>query len=201
MPTNPANEPGGSPAEAELRAGGSPLHAAGRMLRRSLDALYLAGGLLGAMFLALILIVIVLEMTARWASISFPGSTDYAGYCMAASAFLPLAYTLNQGAHIRVGLVLSRLGRYRRIGEIWCFGIGALLASYFAYYAIRAVNWSYKLNDISQGQDATPLWIPQIAMAAGVTLFAVALADHAIRLILFGTHGIADHSLEDRHVE
>ena len=145
--------------------------------------------------------VIVLEMTARWASISFPGSTDYAGYCMAASAFLPLAYTLNQGAHIRVGLVLSRLGRYRRIAEIWCFGVGTLLASYFAYYAIRAVSWSYKLNDISQGQDATPLWIPQIAMAAGVTLFAIALADHLIRLVLVGTHGIADRSLEDHHVE
>ncbi len=163
-----------------------------KLLRRALDALYLAGGALGALFLIAILVLIVAQMVARWTGNVFPGGTDYAGYCMAASSFFALAYALNHGAHIRVSLFLSNLGKWRRFGEIWCFGIAALTATFFARYAIKANFWSAKLNDVSQGQDATPLWIPQIAMSAGATLLAIALWDHLIRLILSDHPGIHD---------
>ncbi len=122
----------------------------------------------------------------------FPGATDYAGYCMAASSFLSLAYALNRGAHIRVSLMLASLGRWRRLGEIWCFGVAAVTATFFARYAIKANIWSAKLNDVSQGQDATPMWVPQLAMSAGTVLLALALWDHLIRLIASDHAGIAD---------
>lgn len=156
-----------------------------RGIRRTLDALYLACGGIAAAFLMLILVLIVLQMGARWTGQTFPGSTDYAGYAMAGASFFAMAYTLNHGAHIRVTLVLNRLGRWRRWGELWCFGVGASLATYFAYYAIKATYWSRKLHDISQGQDATPIWIPQLSMAIGTTVLAIALIDHFVR-ILFG---------------
>ncbi|MEM7177402.1 MAG: TRAP transporter small permease [Pseudomonadota bacterium] len=158
-----------------------------RLLRKTLDALYLAGGILGAFFLIAILVLIVLQMAARWTGTVFPGSTDYAGYCMAASSFFALAYALNHGAHIRVTLFLSRMGSWRRYAEIWCYGVAAVIATLFARYAIKANIWSAKLNDISQGQDATPLWVPQIAMSVGTVLLAIALWDHLIR-ILFTSH-------------
>ena len=170
-------------------------------VRRILDALYNFAGALAAVFLLILLVIIVLQMAARWTGHVFPGSTDYAGYCMAAASFLAMAYSLNQGAHIRVSLLLSRLGRYRRWGELWCFGIGTALATYFAYYAIKASYWSYKLHDISQGQDAWPLWIPQIPMAVGVSILALALADHFIRIVFFGLTDIGDQSVDDRHTE
>ncbi|MEM7177547.1 MAG: TRAP transporter small permease, partial [Pseudomonadota bacterium] len=37
-----------------------------RLIRKTLDALYLAGGILGALFLIAILALIVLQMAARW---------------------------------------------------------------------------------------------------------------------------------------
>lgn len=37
------------------------------------------------------------------------GADAYAGYCMAASAFLALATTLRRGEHIRVTLIINRL--------------------------------------------------------------------------------------------
>lgn len=157
------------------------------VLRRSLDMLYLAGGVLGALFLVAILVIILMNMGARWLLIPFPGSTDYAGYCMAASSCFALAYALNKGAHIRVSLILSRLGTWRRFGEIWCYGVAAVMACVFARYAIKANIWSSTLNDISQGQDKTPLWIPQIAMSVGAVLLAIALIDHLVR-ILFTEH-------------
>lgn len=84
--------------------------AIGRGLRAVLDALYFAGGVLAAGFLVMILAIIVAQMAARWFGFTFPGSTDYAGYCMAAASFFAFAHALNRGAHIRVSLLLAALG-------------------------------------------------------------------------------------------
>lgn len=175
--------------------------ALGRVLRRILDALYFAGGMIAGLCLIAILIIIVLQMSARWTGQMVPGSTDYAGYFMAAASFFAFAYALNHGAHIRVNLLLSRLGKHRYWGELWCFALGTALSTYFAWYAVKAVYWSRKLHDISQGQDATPLWIPQLAMAAGSVLFALCFFDHLVRLIFTGTHGIKAEVLEQSHAE
>ena len=173
----------------------------GRAVRSALDGLYLAGGVVAAFFMVAILVVIVLQMAARWTGIAFPGSTEYAGYAMAAASFFAFAHTLNRGAHIRVGLLLARLGRWRWHGEVWCFAIGTALSWYLAYYAVRAVGWSYRFHDVSQGQDATPLWIPQLAMAIGAILLAIAFADHLVRLVALGAHGIVAEAVEESHAE
>lgn len=166
------------------------------VMRRGMDGLYTLGGVISALFLLAMLGIIVAQMVARWSGVAFPGSTNYAGYCMAAASFFALAYTLNAGAHIRVNLMLSALGRHRRWGEIWCFGIGALLATYFARYAIKGTMESVRWNDISQGQDATPLWIPQIAMCIGTVLLAVAVWDNFFRLVLDGTSNVEAETVE-----
>ena len=155
-------------------------------LRSSLDALYRLCGAVAAGFLVLLLALVVAQMAARWTGRTFPGATSYAGYCMAASAFFALAHALERGAHIRVNLLLSRMGAARRWGERWCFGVGTAIAAAFAGYAIKTTYWSWKLNDVSQGQDAWPLWIPQVPMAVGTTVFAVALADRFVRTLAGG---------------
>ena len=132
--------------------------------------------------------LISIQMIARWTGMTFPGGTNYAGYLMAASSFCAFAYALNNGSHIRVNLLLGAMGKSRRWGEVWCFAIATVLAIYWARYAVKTVFWSYKLNDISQGQDATPMWIPQSAMAFGSIVFAIALADNLVRVTLRGTH-------------
>ena len=175
--------------------------AIGRKLRPWLDRLYDLCGGLAALFLIVLLLIIVLQMAARWSGQQFPGSTDYAGYCMAAASFFALAHTLNRGAHIRVSLLLTRLGRWRRLGELWCFAIGTALAWYFAYYALKAVQVSYQLNDISQGQDATPLWIPQLAMAFGTTLLAVALLDRLLQIAFGGSWVLGEGAPRDESAD
>jgi TRAP-type C4-dicarboxylate transport system permease small subunit len=175
--------------------------AIGQALRPWLDRLYEVCGGLAALFLIVLLLVIVAQMSARWSGQQFPGSTDYAGYCMAASSFFALAHTLNRGAHIRVSLLLTRLGRWRHLGELWCFAIGTALAWYFAFYAIKAVRVSYKLHDISQGQDATPLWIPQLAMAFGTTLLAIALLDRFLQIAFGGSLELGEAALRDESAD
>lgn len=154
------------------------------MIRRALDFLYDLAGWLAALFMIAILVIIVAQIGARLLAIKFPGGTDYAGYCMAAASFLALAHTFRRGGHIRVELVLQRLSEptRRRVGLV-VLALGAALSWYFAWYAIRGVHFSWLLGDVSQGQDATPLWIPQSAMAVGVVLLAVALTDHLVRVL------------------
>lgn len=169
-----------------------------RVLRRILDGLYLAGGLAGAVFLIAILVLVVVQMATRWTGLVFPGGSDYAGYAMAGASFLALAHALNRGAHIRVTLVLNSLGRWRRLAEVWCYGVAAVTAIFFACYAVKANIWSYRLNDVSQGQDATPLWIPQIAMSAGACLFALSLVEQFVRVLLTRHGGVEDPEPADR---
>ncbi|NKB53081.1 MAG: TRAP transporter small permease subunit [Rhizobiaceae bacterium] len=170
-------------------------------LRRILDGLYKAGGVVAALFLIAILVLIVVQMVARWTGEVFSGAPDYAGYCMAGASFFAFAYTLNHGAHIRVSIVLNSLGSKRWWGEVWCFGIGTALSTYFAYYAIKATYWSRLLNDISQGQDATPIWIPQLAMAIGSVLLAICFWDNLARLIFTGQHAIQSSAIEQEGAE
>jgi tripartite ATP-independent transporter DctM subunit len=161
-----------------------------RIVRRALDTLYRVGGVIGAAFLITILGLIVAQMISRWTGQVFPGGTDYAGYSMAGASFMSLAYAMNRGAHIRVNLVLSSMGRWRRYAELWCYGVAALTAVFFARYAIKTNIGSAKWNDISQGLDATPLWVPQILMSVGTVMLAVTLIDHFFRILTTEHEGV-----------
>ena len=61
--------------------------------------------------------------------------------------------------------------------ERWAMGAAALLALLFAWYSVRLAWQSFDYHDISTSNDATPLWIPQLSMALGALVFAVAAVD------------------------
>ena len=162
-----------------------------RALRVALDAIYKAAGVLAALCLIAILVLIVMQMVARWTGMVFVGAAEYAGYAMAASSFLAFAYALNHGSHIRVSLLLNAVpARVRRWIDVWCFAIGTAVMWYFVWFGQRFVFWSWKFGDVSQGQDATPLWIPQSVMLVGAVILAVALTDHLVHLLFRGDHRI-----------
>ena len=103
---------------------------------------------------------------------------EFAGYCMAASSFLGLAYALRANEHIRMTLVLHHTrGRVRRGLEIACLALGALLVGFFTWYACDMLWFSYTSQDVSQGLLPVPLWIPQAGMAAGLAILLLALLD------------------------
>ncbi|MEZ5650073.1 MAG: TRAP transporter small permease [Burkholderiaceae bacterium] len=168
-------------------------------MRRFLTTLYTGGGVLAALCLIAILIIIVAQMICRWAGISFPGSTAYAGYFMAAASFLALAYALNADSHIRVNLLLTALGRFRAWGETWCLAVGTLATCWLAWNAWRLVYWSHLLNDISQERDALPMWIPQLPVAVGATLLAIAFVDNLLCQLLTGRDNIVKAEADGGH--
>lgn len=145
---------------------------------KTLDRLFDLAAWLAAGFLIGTLAMVLLGIAGRlWPALALPGSDAYAGYCMAAAAFLALAPTLRRGEHIRVMLVLQRLpAPARRVAELAVHAVGLVLAGGLAWYSARLVWQSHAFHDISTGLDATPLWMPQLGMAVGAALLVLALA-------------------------
>jgi TRAP-type C4-dicarboxylate transport system permease small subunit len=153
-------------------------------VRKALDTLYDAAGYLAAFFMVGILLMVLASVVGRMVGFNLRGSDAYAGYAMAATSFLALAHTLKRGEHIRVTLLLDRFGgRLRRPLELWAHASGAFFCGALAFYSVRLVWTSRAFNDVSQGNDATPLWIPQIAMAVGACVLLVAMVDDFVLLI------------------
>lgn len=150
-------------------------------MRRALDALYDLGAALAALFMIGLLAMVLASILGRQLAFNLPGVDAYAGYMMAGAGFLALAHTLKRGEHIRVTLLIGALGGgARRAMEIWALFAATLLAVLFAVYSIRLAWLSWTLHDVSTANDATPLWIPQLPMALGTILLAIAFIDELV---------------------
>ena len=150
------------------------------MVRHALDKLYVASGYVATGFLVCIGVLIIAQVAGRFLVLAID-ATELAGYCLAATTYFGLAYTFRKGSHIRVDLLIRHANeRVRRGVEIWCCGAGTLLLGYFAYYVVVMTWKSYIYGDVSTNLVAIPLWIPQLAMAAGAVTLTVAVADEFI---------------------
>ena len=150
-------------------------------MRRLLDFVYDGAAAVAALFMVCLLGMVLLSIISRQLHFHVPGTDAYAGYLMAAAGFLALAHTLKRGEHIRVTLLLNFLKDGARKGfELWALAIATLLAVLFAVYSCKLAWQSHAFHDISTGSDATPLWIPQIAMAAGTVILAIAFIDELV---------------------
>ena len=195
-----------------------------RLLRpiwRVLDGVYFASGVVAAFFMVTILLLIVAQMVARWTGIALPGTTEFAGYAMAATSFFALSHAMMRGAHIRVSIILNSTAFLKKWLDIFAVFAAAVIATYFARFAVKANFFSEMLNDRTQGQDQipewlvklfqldisgalaggeklvyTPVWIPQLAMSIGTILLAIALWDTLTRLLVTGKNPIVSESVE-----
>jgi TRAP-type C4-dicarboxylate transport system permease small subunit len=147
-------------------------------MRRILDLIYDGAAWLAALAMIGVLLAVLASIISRQLGVNVPGTDAYAGYSMAAAGFLALAHTLKHNEHIRVTLILGRLhGKAKHGLEMWALTAAIFLAGLFAFYSVRLAWQSHALNDVSTGNDATPLWIPQIGMAVGTVVLLIAFID------------------------
>ncbi len=150
-------------------------------VRRLLDGLYDGAAALAALFMVGLLVMVLLSIVSRLLHFHVPGTDAYAGYLMAAAGFLALAHTLKRGEHIRVTLLLGFLkGKAHKALEVCALLAATVLAGITALYSCRLAWQSRAFNDVSTGTDATPLWIPQIGMAAGTVILLIAFIDELV---------------------
>ena len=151
------------------------------VVRKLLDGLYDAAAWVAAVFMVGTLVSVLAGIVDRYLALGIRGTDMYAGYCMAGAGFLALAHTLKRGEHIRVTLILQKLkGVAKHRLEICALFAATLLAALFAFYSIKLSYQSWSFHDISTGNDATPLWIPQISMAVGTVVLLIAFIDELV---------------------
>lgn len=165
-------------------------------MRRVLDTLYRAAGGLAALFIvaivALVFAQVILNLadkitaavTGAGLGITIPSYADFTGFFLAAASFLALAYTLRAGGHIRVTLVTRALSaRARHATETAVTAVALAMTGFGTYYMALLVVESYEFGDKSAGMVSVPLWIPQIPVALGLFILALALADELVGLL------------------
>jgi len=150
-------------------------------MRKALDQLYDAAAWLGAAFMVALLIMVLLSILGREFGFHVRGTDAYAGYMMAGAGFFALAHTLKRGEHIRVTLLVQALKPAARHKlELFGLAVAILLSLLLAIFSVKLCWQSLQFNDISTSNDATPLWIPQIAMAVGTAILRIAFIDEFV---------------------
>ena len=157
-------------------------------MRAALELLYRTSGRLAGFFLVAIALLSLAQIVGRLSGFAAHSFDEFAGYCMAASSFLGLAYALRASEHIRMTLLLhSTRGTLRRVLELACLAAGALLVGFFAWHAYDMTWFSFVTHDVSQGLVPVPLWIPQSGMALGLVILLLALLDDLAVALSGGT--------------
>jgi len=152
-------------------------------LRRFLDRLYAASGVLAAACLAGIAVVMLAQAGMREVGLLLRGADDIVGWLCAASAFLALGYTFRHGELVRVGLFIDRLPRAaRRRAEHVALGLAVLVAGYIFWAAANFVYASWQFEEVAQGLIQIPIWIPQTSFVAGALVFFIAVLDEFVVL-------------------
>lgn len=151
------------------------------MIRRFLDALYLVSGWLSGLSLVVIFVLMMILSIGREINFNIPSGDDFASWALVAMAFLGLAHTFKRGEMIRVGLLIERLhGRRRQVAELASLTVASAFIGYFTWQAGRLAYDSWRFNDMSTGVVSIPLWIPQLAMVAGLAILLIALLDELV---------------------
>lgn len=192
-----------SVAGGEARAvGGSPsVPAPLRLVLLVIDRIGRLDGWLGAACLAALTLLMLAEILVRMLSsilpfvpADIPVAWEYSSYLMAATFTFGAAMTLRAGGHIRVSLVLARLGPGpRRALECAASLVAASFMSFFAWSMVKFAYASFDRGQTSLSSE-TPLWIPQAVVAFGFVLLALQFCARCLQAIL--GLPVEDHSMK-----
>jgi TRAP-type C4-dicarboxylate transport system permease small subunit len=145
---------------------------------------YLTSAFLSGACLVLMTLLITAQIIARFVGAVIPSSEDFAGWLLSATIFFGLAYTFHEGGHIRVTMLLVRLGESkRRYLEFFNLVVGLLISGFLAFYTVHTVYESYDFGDVTDTYLVVPLWMVQMPMAIGSLFLFVAMLDSFAEMI------------------
>ncbi len=142
----------------------------------------------GWWLLALSCLTVVEILLRKLFSISLQGVDEIGGYTTAVVSAFGFASALAVKAHTRVDFLLGKLpGLLRAVLNAIAYLLLAAMACYAAWRGWSVLEESVEFQSHANSPLQTPLWLPQTAWLAGLTLFALtaaALALHALWLLL-----------------
>jgi TRAP-type C4-dicarboxylate transport system permease small subunit len=110
---------------------------------------------------------------------------ELVGYGVAAMTVIALGNALENGALIRMNLLLIALkpdGLARRALELISISLAMIAVVIALRYFLRSVTRSFDRGYTSETAAQIPLWIPEAFMVAGLTILLLQLLSYLIRL-------------------
>ena len=137
---------------------------------------------------ALLVLLVILIMTEIIGRSFFDYSTmiadEYSGYFYLAAVFFGLAYTFEQGGHIRINLLTSR---FSEKAQEWIDVFAGLMSTavmlFVLYYCWLFMIDSHEMEMLSENVSETPLYLTQIPMPIGIALFVFAFLVFTLKRI------------------
>ena len=172
----------------------SPNARAPQPLRAILDGIDQLGrldGWIGGLCLAALTSLMIAEVVVRalsnvipWVPADIPVAWEYSSYLMAATFTCGAAMTLRAGGHIRVGLLLGRLGPGgRRWLELALALVGVVFVGFLAL-AMTSFTWEAFITGRTSETSGTRIWLPTAAVTFGMALLCLQFIARAIQAAL-----------------
>jgi tripartite ATP-independent transporter DctM subunit len=151
---------------------------------RTIEGTSAFAGFVAATALAIMTLIVCYEVISRFV-FNAPTSwvTEISTYLFVALVFLGLAEAQRTGAHVRVEVLVDRLGEpARRFLELAGLWLGLFFIVVSAWQMARFTFQEYVHDARDWGLLGTPQWMPQVPVTIGYILFAAALLRDIFRL-------------------
>lgn len=156
-----------------------------KLLFNSVDRIYTFCAIVGAAFLVMMALAVLTSILSRLLGFYISGLAHSAGYLMAASNTLALAYAFREKQHIRITLVISKLSPKAQFDfEKIVLSFSLIICGYVAYYMIRMAYFSWIYNELATGSTFLMLWIPQAIAAFGCSVLCLAIFQELLENVL-----------------
>lgn len=112
----------------------------------------------------------------------FPASVEISQLIQPYIVFLPFAFALKSGSHVRVTLLTGRLkGRLRAVVEFLPYFIGTIFFAVMTYISWTRFATSLRINETMLAAIKLYWWVGKFAMPVGLGLMTLECLNQAIR--------------------
>ena len=154
-----------------------------KILYNLVNKLSLWGAYLSSLLLVSLVLLILTEIFIRYFfNMSTLIADEYSGYLFLASVFLGLSYTFKENAHIRINILTSRMSeKSNRLIDIFAGTITIIVLSFALYRTVLFTFDSYEMEMLSESVSQTPLYLTQLVMPLGLSLFILSVLIFVIK--------------------
>jgi TRAP-type transport system small permease protein len=138
---------------------------------------------------SLVMVVAITTAVARRYFFRNPilGIEEFSGYLLAIIVFAGLGWCMQRESFIRMDAGYGRLrGRAKFVADILIYCLGILYAAILTNQMWDRVQRSHESGQVSIGPLQVSMWIPQMSVAIGLSIFLLQLGANLVRLLATG---------------
>jgi TRAP-type C4-dicarboxylate transport system permease small subunit len=155
------------------------------LLHRIVEKLVKGSGIFGSLLFLIVMGITTYEVLARYLfNAPTTWSLEISVILTMWATFLGVAYTLQQGGHTQVDLVINRLsGRSRRVLRIFVYIFIMVFSIFLTWASLVPAIEAYLIKEVTQSYTRTPLVILMISIPIGGVLLILEVVREFVELL------------------